>query len=612
MQTIPINKIFNNLSKKDNFVFLETKRTAGEDNKSYLFTDPIEIISCMELSQVENCLNNIETKLEQGYFAAGFISYEAGLAFEDIFKLKGNYNFPFFHFGIYKEPTVFDHKEIKFTGLNFNDKYSLKNVRSNITKNEYTESIKKIKAYIEKGDTYQVNYTFKLKFSHSGSAFGLYNDLRKKQSVSYSSLMRFDKDYLLSFSPELFFRKKGNKIEVKPMKGTIDRGRFRSEDIDKKKALYISPKDRSENIMIVDLLRNDLGRICKTDTVKTKKLFGIEDYESLFQMTSTIEGRAAPKISVYDLFKAMFPSGSVTGAPKIRTMQIIDEIEKEPRKVYTGSIGFITPKRDAVFNVAIRTILIDAKNKKGEMGIGSGVVYDSDTDKEYDECKLKAKFLTDKARDFELIETIRYKADKGYPLINLHLERLSESAAYFNFPFDKKIVSKILSSEKLKFNKKRDYRLRLLLNREGELKVESAVLKIPNSKKLITLSSKKISSDNVFLFHKTTNRKTYNSEYKKYSKKGFYDIIFQNEKNQITEGAISNIFIKKHNIYYTPPIESGVLNGVYRRHLMRDKKLAVKEKVLYKSDIESADDVFLTSAIRGIVRVKFSKKGKNA
>ncbi|NQT95147.1 MAG: aminodeoxychorismate synthase component I [Candidatus Omnitrophica bacterium] len=607
MKTSSLKKLLYNLKNQDNFVFLETNRITGKDYKSYLFTNPIDIVSSKELSDIKPCLSYLENSIKKGCFAAGFLSYEAGFAFEEVLQSKRDYNFPFLWFGIYKDPVIFDHRRVKFTDVDSTKDYSLRNISLNTDEGKYRSTIERIKSCIEEGNTYQVNYTFKLDFSFEGSVFDLYLELRKRQSVAYSCLMRFGSNYILSFSPELFFRKEGNLIEVKPMKGTADRGRYIREDEQNKNDLHLSAKNRSENIMIVDLLRNDLGRVCLTDTVRTEKLFEVESYESLLQMTSTVEGRIRKEISLHDLFKAIFPSGSVTGAPKIRTMQIIEEIEKTPRNIYTGSIGFITPEQDATFNVAIRTLLIDSGHNKGEMGIGSGIVYDSDPGKEYAECKLKSKFLTEESQDFELIETLLWEPDTGYPLLDLHLERLSESASYFNFLYDKRVVIKALQDKLLNLDKKKSYRVRLLLNKEGATAVTSILLAQDGTEKLITLSGNRVSSESLFLFHKTTNRKIYDEEYKRHKDRGFCDIIFQNEKDEITEGAISNIFIKRKDKYYTPPVECGLLNGVYRRNIIKNKMLPIEERVLYPKDIESADEVLLTNAVRGITRVRYIK-----
>jgi len=321
----------------------------------------------------------MEKALEKGLYLAGFISYEAGYAFERIFQNNKIYDFPLVYFGAYPNPTSPLHPDsppLHFVerGLRGED-FSA-----------YLSALKKIKHHLTAGNTYQVNYTFKYKFDLQGSPSALYQKLKGRQSTPYSAFIEAKEFSILSLSPELFFRKQGNKIKMKPMKGTINLGQGHED------SLRSDPKSQSENIMIVDLLRNDLGRIAKAGTVKATKLFEVEKYETLSQMTSTMEAEIPRNIKLYDLFRNIFPSGSVTGAPKISTMQIIRDLEKEERKIYTGSIGFITPQKNMVFNVAIRTILVEGS--KAEIGIGSGIVYDSDAEKEFEECELKAKFLT--------------------------------------------------------------------------------------------------------------------------------------------------------------------------------------------------------------------------
>ena len=603
MRKISLKNLLTDISKEKNFVFLQTSRFNKDNRCSYLFKKPLEIVSCRNLGEVERSLNKIEKMLKKGFFTAGFMSYEMGFAFEPVFGKKESYDFPLLWFGVFEGPLIFDHRDIEFTDDNPCGDYSINAIRADVSENEYTDSIEKIKRFIEEGDTYQVNRTFKLDFSFKGCPQDIYLDLRKKQSVSYSAIVKFGEIYILSFSPELFFKQEKDIMQVKPMKGTIERGRFLKEDIENADVLHNCPKNRSENIMIVDLLRNDLGRISQVGTVKTKKFFEVEKYESLFQMTSTAEGKIRAGVSLYELFKSVFPSGSVTGAPKIRTMQIIDEIEKSQRRVYTGSIGFITPEKNCVFNVAIRTLLLDSGTGRGEMGIGSGIVYDSESKKEYEECMLKAKFLTEPQKSFKLIETILWEPVRGYALMKLHMRRLLESAEYFNYRYDQNGIVKKLDNVSEAFDIKQKYRVKLLLDRDGNVETGYSVLGINNTPKIVTISSKLTDSSDKWLYHKTTNRGLYDYEYNRYRKLGFFDVIFKNEKGQITECAISNIFIKKGGIYYTPPIECGVLNGVYRRYLLQESKIKIKEKIIYPEDLLKADSMLITNAVKGMVKV---------
>jgi len=353
-----------------------------ENKKSYLFENPSFVIECHKLSQLESILNRMEDALKRGYYLAGFISYEAGYAFEKVFYDNKTYDFPLVCFGAYRTPPPLP-LSLRERGEIEPPIVKIKWDKGN--KPHYLSAIKTIKQHLAAGDTYQVNYTFKHKFNFKGSPFNLYQRLKKRQSTPYSAFIKSNDFSILSLSPELFFRKWGNKIKMKPMKGTSHLGRGQASRLEN------DPKNQSENIMIVDLLRNDLGRVAKTGTVKTRKLFEVEKYQTLYQMTSTIEAEIPANIPLRHLFRSLFPSGSVTGAPKIRTMQIIRELEKEERNIYTGSIGFITPDKDMVFNVAIRTILLS--RSYGEMGVGSGIVFDSDPEKEYEECLLKSRFL---------------------------------------------------------------------------------------------------------------------------------------------------------------------------------------------------------------------------
>lgn len=588
---------------KDDFVLLQTNRFDKGNHRSFLFSDPSRVISCYKLDEVKKSFLQLEDFVSKGYYAAGFISYEAGFSFEESLSgLKKDPHFPLLWFGIYKKPVIVTHKEkIEFL-QHRHAPYRIRNLRPNISRKKYIDDVKRIKDFIRQGDTYQVNYTFKYKFDFHGSLFNFYEDLKKKQSVSYSAFVKTPRFSILSLSPELFFRKDRNRTEMRPMKGTLDRGRDMGEDRCNMEALKKSPKDRSENVMIVDLLRNDLGRISRSGTVKTVKLFEAERYETLLQMISIIRGVLKKDITPYDLFKAVFPSGSVTGAPKISTMKIINTLEKEPRNIYTGSIGFFAPDGEAVFNVAIRTLLVDNKKNKGEMGIGSGIVYDSGTYKEFEECKLKARFITEKKNDFSLIETILWQPKKGYFLLRPHLDRLSSSAEYFNFKYDNRYIIKELKNLEKLFNAHYDYKVRLLLEGEGIVKSKFSRLSKRPALAKVRFSDNRTSSKDIFLYHKTTNRDLYNEEHKKWKKKGYFDIIFTNENNQITEGAISNIIVKRNSFYYTPPLECGLLNGIFRKYLLSNKKISLKEKVLYKEDVKKAEEIYMINSVRGQVR----------
>ncbi len=611
------NFFLSTLKKEKDCVFLNTQRIDKKNYRSFLFIRPQAVVRADGGREILPALKKIEDFVNRGFYAAGYLNYEAGLFLEDTRIKNKKFDFPLLWFGIYTRPLIFNHRTLKFSGdtgylrllrknTHLGKPYKITNPEFSLGPRPYSEYIKKIKKYIEIGDTYQVNFTFKYKFDFHGSTQKLFLDLNSKQSVSYAAFIKHNSLEILSFSPELFFRKKNSRIMVKPMKGTISRGLNIKGDELKKVLLDRSQKDRAENIMIVDLLRNDLGRISEVGTVKPVKIFEVEKYKTLFQMTSSVKSNLKKDITLIQFFRSLFPSGSVTGAPKIKTMQIIEKLEREPRKVYTGSIGFISPKKEAVFNVAIRTILINRKQNKGEMGIGSGIVYDSQAAAEYAECKLKANFLTEKKHDFALIETILYK--DNFFLLPFHLKRICDSAKYFDFKFDRKKIIKTLRQQVRGLKKKEAYRLRLLLQREGNIKIEAAILKPERNKVIkVAFSKEKIDSRNPFIYHKTTNRNMLDKEYLKGKQKGFDEVIFTNQKGQITEGAISNILIKKNNFFYTPPLSCGLLNGVFRQFLLQKKKIPLKEKVLYKKDLLEAERIYFINSVRGMRQVSLLK-----
>lgn len=595
-------------NKNNNYFWFETNKFDKKNYRSYYFYNPVKILSLTDPKDVKQFFSELE-KLSKQYYCAGFFSYELGYLFEDIFHYNIKKPFPYAKFYAYEKPDIINHHKDKkfFTHpLSAYDKsdYKLKNLKLNISEKEYIKNIHKLKDYIYKGDIYQANYTLKYKFHFTGTAEKLYQDLKTQQNVAYNVFAKMDNFYILSLSPELFFYKNKQHIVVKPMKGTVKRGHTIEEDNQHKKWLQNDEKNKSENIMIVDLLRNDLGKISEYGSVKVTKLLESEKYNTLFQMTSTIESKLKKNISLYELIKSIFPSGSVTGAPKIRSMEIIRELEKEKRKIYTGALGFFQPDGTAKFNVPIRTILIN-KNK-GEMGIGSGIVFDSKTCEEFSECKLKASFLIKKpvpCFDFQLIETFLF--DKHYKYPGLHLKRLKKSALYFDFKYNReKIVTELEKMKKqLKNNK---YKIRLLLDKSGKITTEYIKLKHQNKDYKIIISRYRTNSNDIFYFHKTTNRSLYENELKNARAKGYFDIVFLNEKEQLTEGAISNIYIKKNEHLFTPPVQCGLLNGVIR-HVKIKTLNNIEKKIITLKDLYNADSIYISNSIIGFQEARCHK-----
>lgn len=553
-----------------------------------------------------------ERLLADGFYLAGYVGYECGYHFERTLRKIGVHpDYPIAWLGAYREPMVFDHSNGAFDSpsqvihdkikTEIKNEFKISDCTLQIAEDIYRDKISTIRKYIEEGDTYQVNFTDRYAFRFEGSPVACFSALRQKQRVGYSAYINAGGKQFLSFSPELFFKITGNVITTKPMKGTARRGRTTSEDAAIGRFLQNDEKNRSENLMIVDLLRNDIGRVAKTGSVSVSDMYEVERYETLFQMTSTVEGTMREDLSLYELFGSLFPSGSVTGAPKIRTIEIINELEPKPRGIYTGAIGFFSPTKEAAFNVAIRTLVIDGD--KGEMGVGSGIVFDSDAKQEFEECKLKAEFLTSPIEAFSLIETILW--DKGYSLFKYHLDRLRDSADYFGFPYDEDRILKELKGIESSLTASSQYKVRLLLNNEGEIKVERQLINPPSSSPKIILSRERTSSLNKFLYHKTTKRELYEPELTKANGAGFDDVIFLNERDEVTEGAISNIFIERGGKLHTPPIECGLLSGVYRRKILEENPNASEEKLTVE-DLLNADAVYICNAVRGFRKVAFT------
>ncbi|MBN1794539.1 MAG: aminodeoxychorismate synthase component I [Candidatus Omnitrophica bacterium] len=594
----------------ENFFIFASAHPAGENTRSYIFTDPCFIVTAYSQDEVGPAFCLIEKALEAGYYAGGYVSYEAAKGFDACYTVK-NSQFPLLWFGIFKKPcSVLDVPHAHLVLLHHLERlgeigYEVRNLHPSLSFSQYAHAIERIKSFIEQGLTYQVNFTFQYLFSFAGSPFSLFSDLLKKQPVSYASFLNIRNYSIVSISPELFFKKCGETVIVKPMKGTAQRGRFMREDEDRKRELESSPKNRAENLMIVDLLRNDLGRVCKTGSIKTKRLFEVEPYHDIFQMTSTIEGHLDDAVSYTRFLKSLFPSGSVTGAPKIKTMQLIDNLEPAPRDVYTGAIGLFCPDDSALFNVAIRTAVLDKEQGIGRMGIGSGIVYDSDAINEYEECLLKAQFLVKKPVTFRLLETMLWHPKNGYFLLELHLERLGGSARYFGFLYTEDHIRGVLEGARRYFVPYRHYRIRLTLDMYGAVHIEYSPLPEQKvlGKKTVMLWPDPVDSNDIFLFHKTTHRAVYDAAFAGARTSGHSDALFFNEKNEVTEGATTNVFVKKDDFLLTPPIECGLLNGVYRRHILKKNPAMVKEAVITKEDLFNADRVYLSNSVRGLFPV---------
>ncbi len=646
-------------------VLLEGGKNSSETNTkpwTQLFTAPVRVCVAWHAAEIPALFTEIESAVAVGRSAAGFFSYECGNCFEPKAAMRtSREGEPLAWFGIYERSYAFDHETGAFldgeppelarfrgdalqisqevSGHDFSraeqaarDAGALASEEDltaefSLIESEYARRIAAVHELIRAGDVYQLNFTAPFRVAATGNVAAHYARLRARQPVDYGGFLHWQQGrHVLSFSPELFFRIENDgparRIVTRPMKGTARRGRTTREDREIAEWLRNDPKNRSENVMIVDLLRNDLGRVARTGTVHADRLFDVERYSTLWQMTSTVSAELRPDVDFHEIFRALFPSGSVTGAPKVRAMQLLAELEDAPRGVYTGAIGFFSP-RQTIFNVAIRTLELEGESGdglRGTMGAGSGIVIDSDPAEEYRECLLKAEFLTRSAdqrpEHFSLIESLLW--DGAYPLIELHLDRLADSAEYFGFACEREAARAALDDHARQFAEASPRKVRMLLDAEGRLEIASEVLPPgaeANRIARVRFAPHRTDPADAMLYHKTTHRPLYAQAFAQAAAAGFDDVLFLNVRGEVTEGAISNIFVEKDGQWATPPVECGLLAGVYRRHLLASRSefiergpqrqvfvAGVQERVLHFNDLRHADGVYIANAVRGLRR----------
>lgn len=577
-------------------------RAASADRASAelkLFTAPTQILAAQSVDEIPSVFSGIEAALRSGHPVAGFLAYEAGYHFEPA-ALGGSpassaSDLPCAWFGVYREPAVATVPVCDGDGSAPSQAPGDDSIALAISFDAYREKVLRIRRYIEEGDLYQANLTVALEFPWAGQRSGLFRRMMANQPVPYGAFLNLGATAILSASPELFFRRDGSELLVRPMKGTVRRGRDLEEDADLAAWLAADPKNRAENVMIVDLLRNDLGRVCSPGSVRVENLFSVERYDDLFQMTSTVRGSLRPGTSWYEVFRALFPCGSITGAPKVRTMQVIRALEGEPRGIACGAIGHFSPTDQAEFSVAIRTLSV--RDGSACMRVGSGITYDSDPAAEYDECRLKARFISRAPLHFKLIETLLWEGH--FPFLELHLERLGASAAYFGFRLDLDAVRQRLMEHANSFAAGEVSRVRLTLARSGDVSVESQPLERTAAPASLLLSRVRTDSQDRFLRHKTTHRAVYDLAHREARAGGFDDALFVNERGEVTECSIYNVLIEKDGIAITPPVECGVLPGVYRRHLLESRP-EVRQERLTMADLLAADRILIFNSVRGM------------
>lgn len=551
------------------------------------FTNPYTVIQATKLEEVVSCLETVEAYVDAGYYAAGFVSYEAAPAFDSAFKVHSGGTFPLLWFGIFKETITVNTVQA--------GNFHIDEWKANVSATEYQKYIKQIKQHIENGETYQVNYTIRLHSRFRGDCYGYYQQLAESQAANYSAYLHIGSYSILSASPELFFHLKDGQITTKPMKGTVKRGSSAREDDELAHWLYHSEKNRAENVMIVDLLRNDLGTIAKPGTVEVPHLFTIERYPTVFQMTSTVT--AEVKADIPAIFKALFPCGSITGAPKVSTMKIIHDLEDTPRQIYCGAIGYITPEKEAIFNVPIRTVLIENSSGKAYYGVGGGITWDSTSKGEYDEILTKARFLQQQPEKFDLLETMKLE-NGSYYLLDYHLQRLAKSGDYFAYPIDLISIQQQLQQIANRYPLG-IYKLRLLVTNAGEISIEIQNIQSKTQPIQVAIAKHPIDKANPFYYYKTTNRGMYKAFLNEHPLAD--DVLLWNADEELTEFTIGNVVVERNGKFYTPPVECGLLAGTFRQYLI--DKGRITEKVITLNELDECTNIWLINSVKKWVPV---------
>jgi para-aminobenzoate synthetase/4-amino-4-deoxychorismate lyase len=611
------------------FALLDDSSASDASNsqpRSRLYTGYLGQLECRQAKALSAMLENLQQALAQGQHAVGLFGYELGADLQRIAPRSDPSSDPDFDRGVLGRVLLFKHcAHLSVAEVSAwleqrakpGQPAGIANVRASVTHAEFTRAIARIRAYIEAGDAYQVNYTYRLRFDAYGSVFGLYAGLRRRQPVPYGALIGMpDGQAVLSLSPELFVRHERGALIAQPMKGTAadDDGNSNAVAI----ALASDPKNRAENLMITDLLRNDLGRIAEVGSVQVPQLFEVSRYAGVLQMTSTVRAQVRRDAGLSEVFAALYPCGSITGAPKHRAMQIIRELEPEPRGWYTGAIGWFDGSAEAseedrrlgnfCLSVAIRTLVLQPPAEEGlrvgEMGVGAGIVYDSKAQEEYEECRLKARFLTGLPHDFALFETLYGTREHGCRHLERHLRRLCASAATFGFTCDAKQAETVLRDACAGLAPATAHRLRLELNQAGQFTLQSAPLTpLPEVVKLM-LAPQPATAAPLFLRHKTTVRAGYDAAIRAAEAQGAFDMLFCNGHGELTEGGRTNLFVKLAGRWFTPPLAAGILPGVMRAVLLDDPHMNAQEKSLTLGDLRDAEEVIACNALRGAMQAE--------
>ncbi len=582
------------------------------------FARPILRIEARQTTEVLPLLETVQERArKEGLYALGFLAYEAAPAMDTAFASAKPSSFPLAYFALYDQVE-------KHSSLGFADKRSCPPIvwQSALGKENYLAKLEEIRSWIAAGLCYQINYSYRLKGRFKRAPVGSYalclwhifQDMLRGQGECYGAFLHLPEWIICSASPELFFALEENgELLARPMKGTAARGPSFADDIRQAEELSCSCKERAENAMILDMVRSDIGRIAQFAQVRTEHIFQVEQYASLWQMTSGV--RAKSNASLAEIFQALFPAASVTGAPKRKSIELIEKLEESPREIYTGAIGFLNPQGRAQFSVAIRTLWLDKKKQEFSYGVGSGVVWDSQALQEWRECQTKSKILKKPPPPFYLLETMLWTKENGCFLLPYHIQRLKESARYFSYPLDLSLLHAKLKEIELCFKKSRvslDQKVRLLLDAKGHFFWESAPIESQRGKEKIWklfLAAKAMDPQNPFFYHKTSYRKIYERpramlKARKTNLPPYYDVLLWNPKKEVTESSFANVVIEWHGELYTPPIACGLLGGTYRAFLLEQKK--IKERVFTIDEIKQKPAMYLINSVRKMMPAELS------
>jgi para-aminobenzoate synthetase/4-amino-4-deoxychorismate lyase len=608
------------MSSQSDVILLDDVKSTKTNPTSRVYEKCEGFLEVSAFDDVVKGLKRIQLSLDLGLHVVCCFSYELGLHFQGVRSLAKPPTTPLIRawfFRHFERLSSEDAESWVNNRINFQkgdnlERSGLADIKFEVDEGEFKNRIDEIHQQIKLGNTYQVNYTFRVTGTAYGSVTGLYNRLRKRQPCQYAALFDCKKAKILSFSPELFLSKVRVGLQAKPMKGTLSSMQHQADD------LRFDEKNRAENVMIVDLLRNDLSKVSNNGSVRVSSLFDVENIGQIFQMTSTIDSTVSPSIKISDLLEATFPCGSVTGAPKKRTMEIIDKLEKTERGIYCGSVGWFDPDPyegnknwNCMLNVAIRTLEVD--NHRFFFGVGSGVTIDSESHSEWNECLLKSNFFVQLPSSVGIFETLLMK-NGALSRFELHIDRLIGSASNLGIPLDVDELENELSN----YLKKRqglligEWKLKIILSPMGNLSFQSKKLeRLSENQKcfwatdLLGNEFGTMNSKNPLLRHKTDARVEYNLAFEAAIANGGFDAIFLNEKGEVTEGGRSNIFLKKNGILQTPHQGCGLLPGIIRGEILKGNytSLSAVESTLTRKDVLEADEVFLCNSLRGLFEV---------